>query len=199
MQVRIGCVVEGQGEVQSVPELIRRVAQHMDPGFAVSVPHPVRVTKSRLLKSAELERAVELAALRAGMDGGILVLLDSDDDCPAELGPKLLARVRSARGNMPSAVVLAKREFESWFLASAESLRGCRGLPGDLESPDQPEEISGAKEWLSSRIPGGAYASTVDQTSLTSSLDFALARRAASFDKCYREIVRLLETLRLRG
>src|SRR5580658_1637047 len=106
MKVQIGCVVEGHGELQSVPVLIRRIAQQMDPGLAVSVPHPIRVTKSRLLKPAELERAVELAALRAGVDGGILVLLDSDDDCPAELGPKLLARVRSARGNMPSAVVL---------------------------------------------------------------------------------------------
>lgn len=198
MPVRIGCVVEGHGEVESVPVLIRRIAQQFDPGLLVLIPHPVRVTKSRLLKPGELERAAELAVLNAGADGGVLVILDSDEDCPAQLGPELLERVRSARSDVLSAVVLARREFESWFLASAESLRGCRGLPGDLESPHQPEEIPGAKEWLSGRIQDGAYASTVDQASLTNALDFDLARRAASFDKCYREITRMLETLRLR-
>jgi hypothetical protein len=192
-------VVEGHGEVESVPVLIRKIAHEFDPGLQVVIPHPVRVTKSTLLKAGELERAAELAALNAGVGGGVLVLLDSDEDCPAQLGPKLLERVRLARADMPSAVVLARREFESWFLASAESLRGCRGLPGDLESPDQPEEIAGAKEWLSSHIRYGAYASTVDQASLTSALDFALARRAESFDKCYREITLMLETMRLRG
>jgi len=199
MSLRIGCVVEGHGEVESVPALVRRIAQQLDPGLVVVIPHPVRVTKSKLLKPGELERAAQLAALNAGENGGILVVLDSDEDCPALLGPELLGRVRGARGDLPSAVVLAKKEFESWFLASAESLRGHRGLPDDLESPDQPEEISGAKEWLSSQIPSGAYASTVDQASLTHALDFTLARRAASFDKCYRGITLLLETLRSRG
>jgi hypothetical protein len=199
MPLRIGCVVEGHGEVESVPALIRRVGQELDPGLAITIPHPVRATKSKLLKAGELERAAQLAALNAGENGGLLILLDSDDDCPATLGPDLLARVRAARGDLPSAVVLAKTEFESWFLASAQSLRGCRGLPDDLEPPDQPEEIRGAKEWLSHHIPGGAYAPTVDQASLMYALDFTLARRAASFDKCYREIVLLLEVLRARA
>lgn len=183
MPVRIACVVEGHGEVQSVPVLIRKIAQQLDPGLVVDIPHPVRLTKSKLLKPGELERATELAALKVGADGGVLVVLDSDDDCPAQLGPELLARVRVARTNMPSAVVIAKREFESWFLASAESLRGCRGLPGDLVSPDQPEEISGAKEWLSNRILDGAYKSTVGQASLTSlwiSVSRAAPRRSTS-------------------
>jgi hypothetical protein len=199
MPARIGCVVEGHGEVESVPALIRRIAQQVDPGLEVLIPHPVRVPKSKLLRPEELERAVELAALNAGSNGGLLVVLDSDDDCPAILGPQLLERVRTARADLPSAVVLAKREFESWFLASAQSLRGYRGFPDDLESPDQPEEIPGAKEWLSNHLRNGAYASTVDQVSLTHALDFTLARRAASFDKCYREIAFLLETLRSQG
>jgi Domain of unknown function (DUF4276) len=199
MSLRIGCVVEGHGEVESVPALIRRIAQQLDPGLVIVIPHPVRVTKSKLLKPTELERAVELAALNAGKNGGVLILLDSDDDCPAQLGPELLRRIRSARPDMPSTVVLAKREFESWFLASAESLRGHRGLRKDLKSPEQPEEIPGAKEWLCNHILGGAYASTVDQASLTHALDFTLARRAPSFDKCYREISLLLESLRSPG
>ena len=141
MPIRIGCVVEGHGEVESVPALIRRIAQQLDPGLVIVVPHPIRVTKSKLLKSGELERAAELAALNVGGNGGILVVLDSDENCPALLGPELLGRVRSTRADLPSAVVLAKREFESWFLASAESLRGHRGFSEDLESETESAAI----------------------------------------------------------
>jgi hypothetical protein len=190
--------VEGHGECESVPILIRRIAGCLDPGLAVHVPHPIRVPKSKLLKSGELERAVELAAMRVEADGGILVILDSDDDCPAQLAPDLLARTRTARWDLPSAVVLANKEFESWFLAAAQSLQGHRGLPEDLEPPAQPEAIRGAKEWLSQRVGTGAYSANVDQASLTNLFDLDLARRAPSFDKCYREVIRLLQTLRAR-
>lgn len=199
MAVRIGCIVEGHGECESVPILIRRIARQFDPGLAVRIPHPVRVTKSKLLKPGELERAVELAAMNVQGDGGILVVLDSDDDCPAALAPDLLARTQSARSDLPSAVVLPNKEFESWFLAAAQSLRGHGGFPEDLESPTQPEAIRGAKEWLSKRVRSGAYSANVDQASLTDVFDFDLARRAPSFDKCYREVIRLLETLRARA
>jgi len=124
--------------------------------------------------------------------------LDSDDDCPAELAPALLARAQSARSDLPSAVVLPNKEFESWFVAAADSLRGYRGFTGELESPTQPEAIRGAKEWLGKRVRGGAYSSNVDQASLTLVFSFDLARRVPSFDKCYREVIRLLETLRAR-
>jgi len=193
MLVRIGCVVEGHGEYESAPILIRRIAEEFDRTIEVRVPHPVRMARSKLLKPGELERAVELAAINAGASGGILVLLDSDDDCPAELGPKLLERTRSARADMPSAIVLARREFESWFLAAARSLRGVRGYPEDLP---QPETIRGAKEWLAARR---RYAPRVDQAALTSCFDLKLARSARSFDRCYREVIRLLGILRARS
>jgi hypothetical protein len=40
------------------------------------------------------------------------------------------------------------------------------------------------------------YAETTDQAALTSVFDMQAARRADSFDKCYREIVRLLSVLK---
>jgi hypothetical protein len=196
MPVEIVCIVEGHGECESVPILIRRIAERFDPGLRVQVPHPIRVTKRRLLKQAELERAVGFAAVRAASGAGILVLLDADDDCPAELGPSLLARVQAARIDRPSAVVLANKEFESWFLAAAESLRGHKGLPADLERPENPEAVRGAKEWLNQRIRSGAYSPTVDQPSFSARFDLEAAKRAPSFEKCYREVTRLLTALR---
>lgn len=90
-------------------------------------------------------------------------------------------------------MVLAKCEFEAWFLAAAESLRGRRGLAHDLQSPVDPEAVQGAKEWLSQRMGSSErYTETLDQPALAAAFDLAMARRADSFDKCYREIVRLL-------
>src|SRR2546426_7135782 len=42
--------------------------------------------------------------------------------------------------SVPCAVVLAHREYEAWFLASLESLRGRRGIRGDAEAHPDPEE-----------------------------------------------------------
>jgi hypothetical protein len=100
------------------------------------------------------------------------------------------------RGDLPIAVVLAKKEFEAWFLAAAESLRGKHGLPNDLQSPAEPENIRGAKEWLTGLMPyGRSYAETTDQPAFTAIFDMSKARRADSFDKCYREIERMLKQL----
>ena len=198
-EVRIAAIVEGHGECEAVPILIRRIAQTIDPGFVPKVLPPLRVPASRLLKEGEIERSVELAARKLQGRGGIVIIVDCDweDGCPAEDGPVLLKRAVATRGDLPIAVVLAKREFEAWFLAAAESLRGKYGLPDDLESPADPEAIRGAKEWLSNRMPPGrSYAETTDQPAFTAVFDMNAARRADSFDKCYRDIRSMLEQLR---
>jgi Domain of unknown function (DUF4276) len=196
----IACIVEGHGEVQAVPILIRRIALTIDSALSIDVKSPLRIPRSKLIQEKEVERAVEFAARKTGGLGAVLILVDSDDDCPAELGPKLLDRARRIRSDLPIGVVLAKREFEAWFLASAESLRGKRGLPNDLSSPQDPESIRGAKEWIARRMTREAtYSETVDQPALTASFDLqAAAQKSDSFDKCLREITRLIQTLHLR-
>lgn len=194
---RIAAIVEGHGECEAVPILVRRIALSLDPALLPVVYPVIRVPSSRLRKPGEIERAVELAARKTAGQGGILILLDCDDDCPAELGPTLLRRAVRARPDLPTSVVLAKREFEAWFLAAAESLRGQRGLPGDLLPPADPEAIRGAKEWLEERmLRGKTYVASSDQPALTAVFDLTAARRAASFDKCHREIIRLITLLR---
>lgn len=190
---RIACIVEGHGEVESVPILIRRLAAELCPQDIPTVKPVLRVPRSRLVKQGELERAVELAARKMEGPGAILLLLDAEDDCPALLGPQLLARARVCRSDRNPVVVLAKYEFESWFLAAAESLRGFRGLPEDLQAPDRPEEIRGAKEWLDRCMPPHVrYTETLDQPAFSARFDLWAARRADSFDKCWRELTGLL-------
>ena len=197
MTVQIGCIVEGHGEVEAVPILIRRVASNLYPALPIGRLHPIRVSRSKVIQEGELERAVEFAARKIGGRGAIFILLDSDDDCPARLGPELLCRAQQVHSDLPIAVVLAKREFEAWFLAAAKSLRGQRGLKNNLQPPNDPETIHGAKEWLSNQMNSDrTYRPTLDQPGLTDRFDLDQARQADSFDKCYRDIVRLLDELR---
>jgi hypothetical protein len=193
--MKIVPLVEGHGDVEAVPVLLRRVAQERGI-FDLEVATPIRVPRSRLIKPGELEKGVELASRKGGPDGAILVVLDADDDCPAALGPSLLQRAQAARPDRTVSVVLAKREFESWFLAGAESLRGQRGLASDLATPPEPESIRGAKEWLRQRMPGThGYRETVDQAPLAQALDLQSARRKSdSLDKFMREAALLLQS-----
>jgi len=192
LDVWIACVVEGHGEVKAVPVLLRRIARELDPKVQLRIPPPIRRPKTKLVQPDEFRRAIEFAARKLRAPGGIFVLLDADDDCPAELGPRLQDLARQARGDIPAAVVIAKVEYEAWFLAAISSLRGCRGLQRDLAPPPDPEAIRGAKEWLTRHVSDGAYAETLDQVALTAQMDLQAARRSPSFDKCYREIQRLL-------
>ncbi len=197
MSAAFACIVEGHGECEAVPVLIRRIAEKLDPALQVWMPKPIRIPRSKIIKPNEIERAVELAARKMGGKGAILIVLDSDDDCPAKVGPELLKRAQAARSDRPIAVVLAKREFEAWFLQAAESLRGKRGLLETLSAPPDPESVRGAKEWLSARMqPGRTYSETIDQPALAAHFEIEAARQADSFDKCYREAVRLLTDLK---
>lgn len=188
-------IVEGDGEVEAVPVLLRRDAILAGWPGRIHVPPVIRQPASRLLKPGGLERTVELAARKVGGRGGIFVLLDSDGDCPATLGPALLARVRQARRDLPTALVLAHREYEAWFLGAAASLAGRRNLPDGLQSRPAPDSVEGCKEWLSDQMSGGAaYNAVKDQAALTDVFDMGLAQSVCpSFDKCHRELTALLQ------
>jgi hypothetical protein len=115
-----------------VPVLFRRLIAELNPGVAVEPGRPIRRPRGTLLKEGGIEAAVKLGALEISESGAILVLLDSEGNCPAELAPDLLARARKARADKQIALVLAHQEFEAWFLASASSLRGRRGLSEEI-------------------------------------------------------------------
>lgn len=185
----IFCIVEGHGEVGAVPILIRRVCDALNITKYPNILHPMRVPATKLVKEGELERAVELGARKLGEGGAILILIDCDDGCPAIMGPDLLRRARAVRPDRKISVVLAKREYEAWFLASAESLRGKRGIAADIVAPPSPEAIRDAKGWLSGFM---GYSETTDQPALTAQFDLQAARSADSFDKFYREVSAIL-------
>jgi hypothetical protein len=199
--IRIACIVEGDGDADAIPLLVRRIARDLDPPALAEPFLSQRIPKSRLVgKPPHLENAIELAARGAGASGAILLVVDADDDCPATVGPALLQRARKARADVPSAVVLAKREYEAWFLAAAPSLRGLEGFPANLEAPTEPESISDAKGWLTRHMPPGQpYKERLHQLRLTKRFDLGLARSVGSFDKLCRDITALIIAAGRRG
>lgn len=192
-------IVEGHGEVISVPILLRRFGYDIFETQGIDVLQPYRLPRGRMNIAPYLENAVTLARRKLEQCEGersILIILDADDDCPAEEAPKLLTRVAYVAEPIPVSVVFAKTEYESWFLAAIRSLRGERGIAADASAPVDPEAIRGAKEYLEQRcmLPGATYSPTVDQPALTQRFSFEEARRASpSFDKLWRDLEQLFQ------
>ncbi len=194
VRLTVAAVVEGHGEREAVPVLLRRLADRIAPGCVLTVPQPIRVSKSTMVRGGELERLVQLAAAKAGPGGAVLVIVDADDDCAAGLATSLLERARAVAPDAHGvSVIVANREFEAWFIVGLESLRGRRGISEDAASLENAEEMSDAKGRLTSNMPPGrVYRPVLDQPAFAAEIDIDMARRAKSFDKLFREMERLL-------
>lgn len=186
----VSSIVEGEGEVHALPVLLRRLAAARGV-FNLVVPTPIRVARDRFLRrDDEFRRMLLLAAAKAGPRGTVLVLLDADDDCPADLAKRSTERARQVLPMGALAVVIANREYEAWFLAGAASLAGKRGLRQDLAGPSDPESIRNAKGWLSERVRQGRYHEVIDQPALTASLDLDLA---AANSRSLRKLIKVMD------
>ena len=181
--MKIQPVVEGHGDVEAFPVLLRRLNEAAA-SWDVRIGAPIRQSRSFLVNHETLIRAVRLAIRQPGCRA-VLILLDGDDDCPAELGPGLKQWAESEAGGRPCEVVIANREYEAWFLAAIESLRGKRGIRDDAPVHPAPEEPRDAKGKLEERMAAGrAYLETTDQPALSAAFSLADAhRRSRSFRK----------------
>lgn len=188
--VRIVPIVEGKGEVKAVPVLLRRIAREVAPRTRLAVCRPIRASRNRFpRRHGDFERYLNMAVVQGGPESSILILLDADD-CPAEVGPRVQSEAERARADRRIKVVFARREYESWFLATLDSLLtpASDTMPAP---PPNPEAIRGAKERLRRHL---RYRPTADQTRLTRRLDLASARfRSPSFDKLWRAVTALLD------
>lgn len=189
--MKIQPIVEGHGDVQAVPVLLRRLL--LAAGiFDVDVGRPIRQSQSQLLKVDGLRKAVRLAKMQDGC-AAILILFEHEDGCPKTLGPQLLSWAQAEANPLPCCVALAHREFESWLLAAIESLRGKRDIQRNAQSPQNPEDVRGAKEAIERFMPHNrAYSETVDQAKLTAAFDMKTTfKRSRSF----RHLVKAFGTI----
>ena len=184
-------IVEGQGEVAALPVLLRRLRDEAE-AWNIDIARPQRLHRGNFVQRERLQIAVRVAALDNDV-AAILLLLDADDDCPRELAPRLNAWATEAAGAKPCAVVMANREYEAWFLASIEALRGKASIRADATSHPDPEAPRAAKAELERRMHEGAsYSPTVDQATLSAGLDLAQVYGAC---RSFRKLVMSFGTL----
>lgn len=188
-------IVEGYGEVAAVPVLLRRLRDEFH-AWGVDVNRPIRRRRSELVQETELRRTIRLAQLQPNCDA-ILILFDSDRDCPRKLAPRLRSWAKSEAGQVPCDVVMAHKEYEAWFLATIESLRGKRGIRMDATSHPDPEMPRGAKRHLEKRMrPEVSYMERADQPALSALFDLKTAyRKCRSFRKLAKAFRELLEEM----
>ena len=96
--------------------------------------------------------------------------------------------------NNPVSVNVANWEYESWFIASAESIAAHFDADLPCGIPQDIEEFGGrTKGWLAHNIIGGRYKETEHQAAFSNLINVPLARqRSHSFNRFCREVARLL-------
>lgn len=190
----IQSVSEGRGEVSALPTLLRRLIGELGiydmpvDGRALFC-HKNLMTKNE----AEFKRFLRLCQLGRGVTSA-LFLFDADDDCARDSVPQMRRWAQEAAPDFPCAIVMARREYEAWFLAALPSLRERPDVSNDAHYMDDPEQKRGAKESLKKFAP--SYTLTAHQTAFSAQIDLGEAfRRSSSFRKLVAELCRVLEKL----
>jgi hypothetical protein len=207
MTLYIVPIVEGHTEAGCIERLLQRAwTELLAAPMRLQVLVPSRGKRDALISPTgvhltdKIEEAYAKLSQHLRRDssakGLLLVLIDAEGDCPAELAPRLLRTARLARNDADIACVLAKRMFENWIMAGASTLAGVHGLPDPLQPPDNLEEHHGAgwlEEQLRSQNRTRRYKKTVDAAVFVQKMSLEQCRAcSASFDKLCREL-----TLRL--
>ena len=187
-------IVEGHGEVEAAPVLLRRLLAEAD-CQNVGVGWPIRRTQSQLRSKEGIQAGVRLARLQPEC-AAVVILFDGEDDCPKELAAQVRAWAREAADRTPCDVVVAYREYETWFLAALESLRGQYGIARDAAAPANPESKRDAKGALEEFMPPDrAYSETGDQPAMSTVFDMGLAHRR---NRSFRKLVKVMGELLTR-
>jgi hypothetical protein len=186
-------VVEGEGDLYAVPELVRRIA-HDHGHYDIKLCHPQR--RGDLPKVLGRFEDYFRTALLEGCP--ILWVMDYDcRDCADQAAHvrELSRRARPLARGTAFEFVFIVREFESLFLADHETTRD---VFGDIDPthafPEHPESVRDAKGWLSAARPkGSAYKETTHQQRLAARVDLdRLRQRSPSFVRLESAVDRLL-------
>ena len=192
-------VVEGAGDVAALPELLGRILRERfnRPDVIVAQGRSRVVTANGRQKlESKLENFLQHAQKKPQCDA-ILVLLDADDDCPVNLAQGLLERCKRLGLNCPVEIVCAHRSYESWFLASLDTIKGRGNIPDTAVLVQAAEDVSSPKQWLTDQMPRGrAYKETIHQASLSRSIDIGAAHHNS---RSFRRLCHALEQLLARA
>jgi hypothetical protein len=213
---RLILFVEGEGEADAVPILLKRLLKEKSEPFDILLDDaPFKVGSVNKLMKGDFRdwKRFLRASLKRTNVGGVLLILDGDIEkvggkefCAATVAKSLAgAAMHVGAGKTFSvAVVFARQEFETWLIAGITSLAGQRLPDGRLiesgaRAPDGDLETSprDAKGWLRTIVDGG-YKPTRDQATFTKlfDLDVIRARDLRSFRRLESAVMSLLQAIR---
>jgi hypothetical protein len=177
----IALVVEGPGDREAVPKLLR---DHLASSaqFAVGVGYPLAAKgRDKLLAEEKLEAFVRQAGRVPGACG-VLVVFDADGDAACKVGPDALARATAAT-HLPVRICVAIQTFENWIAASAETV-----FDVGIDAPPPVDfEGKGAMGLIKKGLHPTKYVKPVYQARLTSRIDHSVARdRCPSLARLFR-------------
>jgi hypothetical protein len=213
---RLVLFVEGEGEADAVPQLVKQLLTEQAAWDAVWLDEAAfRVGEvSKLLKDNYREWKRKLgASLKRKNVGAVLLVLDGDvnkvggkEYCAVEVARSLAKEAASVGGGatFSVAVVFARQEYESWLIAGIESLAGKRLPDGRMidknaKAPEGDLEKSprDAKGWFRSVVERG-YKPTRDQAALTDLVDLQAIRKSKlrSFQRLESAVAELVVAIR---
>ena len=188
-------VVEGDGDAEALPQLLNRILTEKLNRYDIVVAEG----KSKVVKAnglSKLKNNLEKFLLHAQNKpkcGAILILVDADVKCPVSLAQHISQRCEQIGTRCPAQVVCADRTYESWFLASLDTIRGSHGIASTAALSCDAEDVPRPKQWLTSQMPAGqAYKETIHQASLSQKIDLDLAYRNS---RSFRRLCHALEQL----
>ena len=201
MQQLIVPIIEGDGEIEAVPMLIRRVLLEQLQEHEIQVAAPKKLHRNAI--DSNLPVILRYAANEEGC-GAIIVMMDADKDCPQQLASKMSSIASQQNIAMPVAMVCPNVEYEAWLIASIDVMRGHSighrkaEIELDASCPEDVEGIRDAKGWLSEHMIGRrSYKPTQDQAPLTAWIDLQLAvNRSRSFKRLCHAVEEVVAGIR---
>ena len=188
-------IVEGPGDVAAFPPLLVKILHQIHCRPDVIVAHGkggVVNAQNKQMLEKYLEKFLRHAQNKPDC-GAIIVLVDADDDCPVTKFEQMTLRCCQAGLQVPVQVVYAHRMYESWLLASIETVRGRHGISEEASLEAAIETVASPKKWLSDRMPpGSTYKETTHQVSLSKEIDLDIAREKS---RSFRRLCHALEQL----
>lgn len=200
-------IVEGKGEMGAVPVLLRKM---LGARYDIRIHDPFNAkSRNNIVKTGGLESLVQSAEnelykieRKKRNFGGMLVLLDTDKDCPKALATSLAARVSS---KYPVAVVCANQDYEAWFLPfidriAGQDINGRVLLKAGLTFDGESEGTKG-KGWIKPHVAGDdKYSEPEDQVALTRFIDIdnAALRAMRSFQRLRHAVEELITAIDTR-
>lgn len=196
-------IVEGKGDAGAIEYLLERYFAEVCTDCVVKVEKPVVAESiSEIVKENGLEKFLEDAAtlrVRSYASKAIIVLIDADKEtCAGKYAGSLAQRAKTKAYPYPIAVVVAKRTFESWLIASIALIAANApgfGISETIIPPSNPEDVSKPKDWLTDimrRDLKFGYEPGTHQKRMAMYLDFTITQNTCP---SFRRFVKTLEIL----